>query len=116
MTSKPWRRLAAWPTPWRTASRMEWEPVFRDRWLPLLHEAVEAITAADPVRIGQVRTALSALSADLSDADLSARHWPECGALMLNLRNIVTVMDRVADHGPLQPHRYTTRRRRLLPR
>ena len=91
-------------------SVVEWEPVFRDRWLPLLREAGEAIIAADPVRIGHVRSALSTLTDDLSTADLSTRHWPEYGALILNLRNIVTVMDRVADHGPLQPHRYTTRR------
>ncbi len=94
---------------------LEWEPVFRDRWLPLLRGAGEAITAADPARIADVRSALSTLTDDLSDADLSARHWPEYGALILNLRNIVTCMDRVADQGPLRPHRYNARRRRLLP-
>ena len=59
---------------------VEWEPAFRDRWLPLLRDAGEAITAADPAQIGRVRSALGRLTDDLSDADLSSRHWPEYGA------------------------------------
>ena len=84
----------------------EWEPVFRDRWLALLHEAGEAIGVPDSVRVTQVRADLTTLAHDLSTEDLSARHWPEYGALMMNLRNVVTSMDRVAEQNPVVLPRY----------
>jgi uncharacterized membrane protein YccC len=93
----------------------EWEPAFKDRWLALLREAGEAIGAPDSARVIQVRADLTALSVDLSDEDLSARHWPEYGALIMNLRNVVTSMDRVAQQNPVVLPRYA-RRDRLLGR
>ena len=92
---------------------IEWEPQFRDRWLALLTEAGEAIAAPDSARVAQVRADLAALAHDLSTEDLSARHWPEYGALIMNLRNVVTSMDRVAAQNPLVLPRYA-RRERLL--
>ena len=50
---------------------------------------------------------------DLSDEDLSARHWPEYGALIMNLRNVVTSMDRVAQQNPVVLPRYAKRDRLL---
>jgi uncharacterized membrane protein YccC len=91
----------------------EWEPQFRDRWLNLLTEAGEAIAAPDSVRVAQVRADLAGLADDLSTEDLSARHWPEYGALIMNLRNVVTSMDRVAAQNPVVLPRYA-RRQRLL--
>ena len=92
---------------------IEWEPQFRDRWLALLTEAGEAIAAPDSARVTQVRADLAALAHDLSNEDLSARHWPEYGALIMNLRNVVTSMDRVAAQNPVVLPRYA-RRERLL--
>ena len=92
---------------------IEWETQFRDRWLALLTEAGEAIAAPDSARVTQVRADLAALAHDLSNEDLSARHWPEYGALIMNLRNVVTSMDRVAAQNPLVLPRYA-RRERLL--
>lgn len=95
---------------------VEWEPVFRGQWLALLREAGEAIAAPDAVRVTAVRAELSRLAEQLSTADLSGLHWPEYGALIMNLRNIVTSMDRVAEQGPLPVPRYESRRGRLLKR
>ena len=92
---------------------IEWEPQFRDRWLALLAEAGRAIGAPDSARVQQVRADLNELAEDLSTADLSARHWPEYGALIMNLRNVVTSMDRVAQHNPVVLPRYAKRERLL---
>ena len=88
----------------------EWEPVFRDRWLSLLHEAGVAIGAPDAARVTRVRADLNELAHDLSNEHLSGRHWPEYGALILNLRNVVTSMDRVAEANPVVVPRYANRR------
>ena len=87
----------------------EWEPAFRDRWLALLREAGEAIGAPDAARVTQVRADLNQLAHDLSTQELSARHWPEYGALLTNLRNVVTSMDRVAEQNPVVLTRYRGR-------
>ena len=91
----------------------EWEPVFRERWLALLKEAGDAIAAPDVARVTQVRVDLNQLAHDLSTEDLSSRHWPEYGALLLNLRNVVTSMDRVAEANPIVVTRYANRQRVL---
>jgi uncharacterized membrane protein YccC len=90
-----------------------WEPGFRDPWLTLLAEAGEAIGAPDSSRLVQVRADLDRLASRLSTADLPARHWPEYGALLMNLRNVVGTMDRVAEQGPVVVPRYAQRRARL---
>lgn len=94
---------------------VEWAPLFRERWLTLLREAGEAIGAPDPARVRRVRVDLGRLAHELSDADLSGPHWPEYGALIMNLRNVVTSMDRVAEQNPVVLPRYA-RRDRLLHR
>jgi hypothetical protein len=81
----------------------EWEPLFRRRWTDLLRAAGEAVAAVDGRGLAEVRVALGDLARDLSDEDLPARHWPEYGALIINVRNIVTSMDRVAALDQLAP-------------
>jgi hypothetical protein len=90
---------------------VEWEPEFRDRWLALLLEAGEAIGVPDSARVVAVRRELLRLTEDLSREDLSALHWPEYGALIMNLRNIVAAMDRVAQQNPVVLPRYAKRAR-----
>lgn len=94
---------------------VEWEPSFREPWLRLLREAGEAIGVPDSARVVAVRSELVRLTEDLSREDLSERHWPEYGALIMNLRNVVASMDRVAQQNPLLLPRYE-RRQRLLRR
>jgi uncharacterized membrane protein YgaE (UPF0421/DUF939 family) len=94
---------------------VEWEPSFREPWLRLLREAGEAIGVPDSARVVGVRRELVRLTEDLSREDLSERHWPEYGALIMNLRNVVASMDRVAQQNPLLLPRYE-RRQRLLRR
>jgi uncharacterized membrane protein YgaE (UPF0421/DUF939 family) len=91
----------------------EWEPEFRDRWLSLLREAGVAIGAPDAARVARVRADLSRLAHELSTETLSGRHWPEYGALILNLRNVVASMDRVAEANPVVVPRYAHRQRML---
>ena len=90
-----------------------WDDAFRDRWVGLLEEAGEAIGAPDSARVVAVRQGLAELAHDLSNAELSGTHWTEYGALIMNLRNVVTSMDRVAEEYPIVPARYA-RRERLL--
>jgi len=91
---------------------VEWDQEFRDRWLALLLEAGEAIGAPDSARVTQVRAELTRLAEDLSSADLPGHHWPEYGALITNLRNVVASMDRVAEQNPVVLPRYRRRRQR----
>lgn len=94
----------------------EWEPAFRTSWLALLRETGEAIGAPDSARVAQVRVDLSALAERLGTAALSARHWPEYGALIMNLRNVAAAMDRVAQQNPVVLPRYERRDRVLSAR
>jgi len=87
----------------------EWDPTFRGRWLQLLADVGDAVRSPDAERVTQVRAELARLTNDLSTQDLSARHWPEYGALIMNLRNVSTSMDRVAYADPLLPSRYQGR-------
>jgi uncharacterized membrane protein YgaE (UPF0421/DUF939 family) len=91
-----------------------WDDEFRERWLGLLEEAGDAIGAPDPERVVGVRKGLADLAHDLSNSELSGSHWTEYGALIMNLRNVVTSMDRVAEQAPVLPPRYAGRDR-LLP-
>jgi len=79
----------------------EWDRGFKKRWLSLLAEAGDAICAPDAGRVAQVRVGLAHLADELSTADLPGRYWPEYGALIMNLRNVVTSMDRVAEANPV---------------
>ncbi len=90
-----------------------WDDEFRERWLTLLEEAGDAIGAPDPERVVGVRKGLADLAHDLSNSELSGSHWTEYGALIMNLRNVVTSMDRVAEQAPVLPPRYAGRDRLL---
>ena len=79
----------------------EWDSVFRDRWLGLLDDAGAAIKEPSPVKVAQIRDRLRDLTAELSTEELSAKHWPEYGGLIVNLRNIVMSMDVVAESNPV---------------
>ena len=89
----------------------EWEPPFSHRWIGLLSEAGEAIATPDPERLADVRAELHQLAEDLSDSHLSGRHWPEYGALLMNLRNVLASMHQVAEHNPIVLPRYARRDR-----
>ena len=90
---------------------LEWDPRFKERWLALLREAGDAIATPDAARVTGVRTGLNQLAHELSTERLSGLHWPEYGGLILNLRNVVTSMDRVAEANPIVLDRYARRRR-----
>ncbi len=79
----------------------EWEPEFRRRWIALVRKAGHAIANPDSNEVRAVRTELAELTSDLSTENLSALHWSEYGGLVLNLRNIVTSMDRFAEATPI---------------
>lgn len=78
-----------------------WDDTFRERWTGLLKEVAWAIQNPDARRLGEIRTKLGALATEYSDENLSGLHWPEYGGLILNLRNIATSMDRVAESDPV---------------
>lgn len=91
-----------------------WDEQFHDRWIGLLAEAGRAIGVSDADGVTGVGAKLATLAVDLSTEDLSGRHWPEYGALMMNLRNIVASMDRVAKVNPVitprsRQHRFFVR-------
>lgn len=90
----------------------EWEPVFQDRWVELLHDTGAAIMAPSSDGIGQIRERLRDLTRELSTANLSSLHWPEYGGLIVNLRNIVASMDVVAESNPVTVRRGRTHLRR----
>jgi hypothetical protein len=92
---------------------VEWDEEFRAGWLGLLREAGEAIVSPDSQRVHRVLAELDRLATRLSTADLSARHWPEYGALLTNLRNVVESMTRVAAANPVLVPRYTQRAARV---
>lgn len=91
----------------------EWYPEFRDRWVSLLDAAGEAIEDPDSSRIAEIRRLLTELTNVMSTDELATAHWPEYGALILNLRNVITAMDRVTELNPLTPDA-ENRRRPLL--
>ncbi|HET6698012.1 MAG TPA: aromatic acid exporter family protein [Nocardioidaceae bacterium] len=75
-----------------------WGGEFRSRWTELLDTAGMAIEDPDSRRMGRVRRGLQDLSRDLSTGELSTTNWVEYGGLILNLRNIVVAMDRLAEY------------------
>jgi uncharacterized membrane protein YgaE (UPF0421/DUF939 family) len=91
----------------------EWDEEFKARWVELLAEAGAAIEEPDSKRIAGVRLELQDLAYDLSTDDLSAKYWSEYGGLILNLRNIVTAMDRVAESNPVTSPTVDDYRRQL---
>jgi uncharacterized membrane protein YgaE (UPF0421/DUF939 family) len=89
-----------------------WDDRFRSTWLDLVDQAADALEQQDPQQLAGVRLGLDDLAHELSGEDLPAMYWPEYGALILNLRNIVTAVDLVADTSPTA-HAVTGRPRLL---
>lgn len=78
-----------------------WDAEFADRWFDLLGEIGDAVQAADSNRLFAVREALDDLVGRVERLEPMPARWPEYGALLLNLRNIVDTMDEVAAANPL---------------
>jgi hypothetical protein len=83
-------------------SPQEWEPGFRTRWLDLLRAAGTAISEADVRAVEAVRARLDAFATEYRMDELPAGFWPVYGALLVNLRNILAVVDVVADAQPVE--------------
>ncbi|MBS2937169.1 FUSC family protein [Nocardioides sp. J2M5] len=84
----------------QSAHRETWGEQFADAWIGMLGDAGAAVRAADPVGLEDVRERLARLAEDLRATERSAE-WPVYGALIINLRNIVDAMSRVAAANPL---------------
>jgi uncharacterized membrane protein YgaE (UPF0421/DUF939 family) len=78
-----------------------WDEEFAEGWFALLAETGDAVQAADGERLHAVREALDDLVGRLERLDPIPARWPEYGALLLNLRNVVDTMDEVAAANPL---------------
>ncbi len=86
---------------YHSASRVQWHPVFRDRWPLLVGDAGRAIADADPQAIREVRERLSSLVDGVGTVGPSSPQWPVYGALIINLRNTLDAMDEVAAANPI---------------
>ena len=75
----------------------EWDGEFRSRWTDLLGQVAWAIQHPDAAKLGEIRVRLGELAHDYSSENLPSMHGPEYGGLILNLRNIATSMDHVAE-------------------
>ena len=83
----------------------DWGDDFRTRFVDLLGRAGAAITQSDPDPVRRVHDDLEEFVAGLSSDGVAPELWPEYGALVVNLRNIVVAMDEVAAANPLTPQR-----------
>jgi hypothetical protein len=72
---------------------------FTARWAGLLHRTGAAVADADAAALGAVRADLEAFAAALDPPDAV---WPVCGALIVNLRNILAALDAVAEAQPVE--------------
>ncbi len=79
----------------------DWDPAFRDHFVALLRRSGQAIEAADPEPLLLARTELAEVIAEAGRAGLQDRWWPEYGAVLTNLRNVLAAMDEVARANPL---------------
>lgn len=78
-----------------------WQAQFRDLCIDVLREAGRAVLRADRQSLQQCRERLDDL-VDVVDREPSVpRLWPEYGALVVNLRNILGAMDEVAAADPM---------------
>lgn len=82
-------------------SAQQWEPEFSERFVDLLDRTGQAV--ADPdADVEDLRREVADLADDLSGQDLPGMLWPLYGALIANLRIIVTVVDDVASARPVR--------------
>ncbi len=92
----------------------DWDPSFRTPWLELLQRSGDAVSGADRAAVDAARADLDAFAGELVGDELPAGFWPVCGALLVNLRNILEALGPAADAQPLEvpaPALTTLRRR-----
>lgn len=98
----------------QSAHRETWGETFAEPWISMLGDAGRATSAADAAALLDVRSRLERLTEELRSTERSPE-WPVYGALIINLRNIVDAMDRVAEANPMGqarvPLRVPVRRR-----
>jgi uncharacterized membrane protein YccC len=82
------------------AHRETWGAAFADPWISMLGDAGRATSAADPAALLDVRRRLEGFTEELRATERSPE-WPVYGALIINLRNIIDAMDRVAEANPI---------------
>jgi hypothetical protein len=82
------------------AHRETWGEAFAEPWIAMLGDTGRATSAADPAALLDVRSRLEAFTEELRATERSSE-WPVYGALIINLRNIVDAMDRVAEANPI---------------
>jgi uncharacterized membrane protein YgaE (UPF0421/DUF939 family) len=81
------------------AHRERWGETFAAPWISMLGDAGRATSGDDPAALLDVRARLEDLTEKLRSTERSPE-WPVYGALIINLRNIIDVMDRVAEANP----------------
>jgi len=82
------------------AHRQTWGEAFADPWISMLGDVGHAAADADPAALLSVRTRLEDFTEDLRATERSPE-WPVYGALIINLRNIVDAMGKVAEANPI---------------
>jgi len=82
------------------AHRETWGEAFAEPWIQMLGDAGQAAGAADPAVLLDVRRRLEAFTEELRATERSPE-WPIYGALIINLRNIVDAMGKVAEANPI---------------
>jgi uncharacterized membrane protein YccC len=80
----------------------DWHPSFRTPWLELLERAGDAVSRAHREAVEATRADLDAIADDLAVHALPEGFWPVCGALLVNLRNILEALGPVADAQPVE--------------
>jgi uncharacterized membrane protein YccC len=90
------------------AHRETWGESFAEPWISMLGDTGRATSSADPDALLDVRRRLEVLTEDLRSTERSPE-WPIYGALIINLRNIIDAMDRVAEANPIGGSRVPVR-------
>lgn len=84
----------------QSAHRETWGEAFAEPWISMLGDTGRATSAADSAALLDVRRRLEAFTEELRATERSPE-WPVYGALIINLRNIIDAMDRVAEANPI---------------
>lgn len=86
------------------AHRETWGEAFAEPWISMLGDTGRAASQADPAALADVRRRLEAFTEELRATERSPE-WPIYGALIINLRNIVDAMGKVAEANPIRGNR-----------